>query len=533
MKVESIDHGLLKVLSATCIDPQLQSLLLFDCQFDDLQSTAQILQALLQETYACTVSSLFMNPTVNEDSLWGQWVVSNNSNQLQWQAGLLQPLENEIRIIKVADLSSLNLIASRAILSTANRQPVSLQRHGQNLSYTPKIFYLAALPSKNSSALLSAHLLARFNLRLHIKTHLQRNGIEYLQHALDFDSRQEKEVELSDKVKKDLHQAQCFQAQVDNLVFAQALVYFKKPDHRRELNLSRLAIAFSRFSQVELRSSHIRQAALLLGLKNQPDMNAPEVKQDHFDERESLLEKSPLTDESLDSSSTVDDKIEKNESSSAYESPGILQNTYIPLLLVDDAYPEDNVIIQHDPAPLQLPLSIQQHANDKGVIIGTQSSDNLQDIAWLASLLEAVKFQHKGSRGKLKLLGNHLKKYRRVAVAEQLFILVLDYTSLKGCQWQQALMPHLRFIDFKFKGLVMNTYAINRIDINHKLEQIPDEALDKINLYLDTLLTSAIQKKTCSLKGIWQDMSFEEMDVELEIKGVRQELSQAILERKL
>ena len=43
----------------------------------------------------------------------------------------------------------------------------------------------------------------------------------------------------------------------------------------------------------------------------------------------------------------------------------------------------------------------------------------------------------------LRILRSDLRSYRRAPAAEQLFVVVLDYTSLEDCDWQAALLPHL------------------------------------------------------------------------------------------
>jgi magnesium chelatase subunit D len=45
----------------------------------------------------------------------------------------------------------------------------------------------------------------------------------------------------------------------------------------------------------------------------------------------------------------------------------------------------------------------------------------------------------------LILQSSDLRRYRRAAVPEQMLTLVLDYTSLKECQWQEALLPYLQW----------------------------------------------------------------------------------------
>jgi len=71
-----------------------------------------------------------------------------------------------------------------------------------------------------------------------------------------------------------------------------------------------------------------------------------------------------------------------------------------------------------------------------------------QDIAWVSTLLEAAKYQavrHRGDESRLVLRSPDLRRYRRAAVPEQMLMLVLDYTCLRDCQWQVALLPYLQW----------------------------------------------------------------------------------------
>jgi hypothetical protein len=81
----------------------------------------------------------------------------------------------------------------------------------------------------------------------------------------------------------------------------------------------------------------------------------------------------------------------------------------------------------------------------------------------------------------------------------------------------------------------MNSPALKRIEIIQELSFIPDNQLDKVKTYLQSLLLTSNQptpKNTYSLKGIWKDKGFEKiMDLEAEIKAARKQLSDSILNK--
>ncbi len=67
------------------------------------------------------------------------------------------------------------------------------------------------------------------------------------------------------------------------------------------------------------------------------------------------------------------------------------------------------------------------------------------------------------------------------------------------------------------------------------MERIPDNKLDLVKTFIDSILTenSINPPENRSLKGIWKDAGFEKIsDLEGELRAVRNELSESILNRK-
>jgi len=82
----------------------------------------------------------------------------------------------------------------------------------------------------------------------------------------------------------------------------------------------------------------------------------------------------------------------------------------------------------------------------------------------------------------------------------------------------------------------MNTTALKKTKIIRDLSRIPDNKLDSVRKYIDSILIESKQhtRKNQSLKGIWSNAGFEKItDLEGEIKEVRKQLSDAILRRQL
>jgi hypothetical protein len=70
----------------------------------------------------------------------------------------------------------------------------------------------------------------------------------------------------------------------------------------------------------------------------------------------------------------------------------------------------------------------------------------------------------------------------------------------------------------------MNVLDRNKLAKNIYL--LPDDKLNVINDFIDFLLEkSGKQKKIGTLEGIWENIGFEKLDIEKEVKNIKKELS--------
>lgn len=76
----------------------------------------------------------------------------------------------------------------------------------------------------------------------------------------------------------------------------------------------------------------------------------------------------------------------------------------------------------------------------------------------------------------------------------------------------------------------MNTTALKQLEISQQLALLSEQQLEQINQYLKTLFTPATEKNQ-SLKGIWKNKGFEQLDEIAELKQIRQELNQSLLQK--
>ena len=76
----------------------------------------------------------------------------------------------------------------------------------------------------------------------------------------------------------------------------------------------------------------------------------------------------------------------------------------------------------------------------------------------------------------------------------------------------------------------MNATALKQIEITQHLSLLTEQQLEQINQYLKTLFVPVCENNQ-SLKGIWKNKGFEKIDDVAELKQIRKELNQSILQR--
>ncbi len=80
----------------------------------------------------------------------------------------------------------------------------------------------------------------------------------------------------------------------------------------------------------------------------------------------------------------------------------------------------------------------------------------------------------------------------------------------------------------------MNLAALRKAEIIQTLSSIPDNQLEQVQHYLESLLISQSVQSHDNLQGIWANIGFEQLtDLSIEIKVIRREIVHAILARKI
>ena len=81
----------------------------------------------------------------------------------------------------------------------------------------------------------------------------------------------------------------------------------------------------------------------------------------------------------------------------------------------------------------------------------------------------------------------------------------------------------------------MNVEQLKRVEIISSLSFVPPEKLDEISNFIQFVLykSKAKQRKPISVRGIWQNLGFENIDIEQELKNIRKEIRTNLESKKL
>ena len=464
----NIQSSLMKSLCCVALNSKLRSILLFDISINNLQQVAGILVSLLKVTTECEkVVPLKLGTFESEDNLWGQVGLGDELEKqaFNWQFGLFSSADNtnEIKLVIIPDLTKLSLAAMRACVVLMGADVAHLERHGQHKYWQPNFCWLVGCSSQNEEiGKISPHLLDRLALRLNIQQ-IENNDkrVTQIQKLLNSPEKPQQllfeERKIEPELQEWLRQIRSSLPSMTPSALETILNYNYESNiyHRREIALARFA---STYAQLEAADSvtvkHVDKVAKIMGLKlernninNSIDFKSfnpqPEREDNDFEPRRSP-ELSEIKDESL-SNNPPEIPVYQSQVSNYFPDTDLPEIT-----LLENPYIEDTTSLEREIDSLKLPTRISQSKTiHRGTIIGLEKTTNANDLAIVRSLLEAAKFQkiRQKKQGnnyhKLKILPSDLYRYRRASVAEQMFMLLLDYTCLEYCQWEEKLLPYL------------------------------------------------------------------------------------------
>lgn len=461
-----LPDSLLRGLATAALEPGLRQVLLFDADFTLLETAVSLLRQMLAHTTQQDVQVVPLTGLAQEDDLWGSYApvappadptTPHSSLTIRWQNGrLTQNRDTDAwLLIVIPDLTRLNLAATRAATTLLDAPIAHLERHSHHAAWQPRLCWLAACDQQQIGKL-SPHLLDRFTLRLTApdKRPLRTTSDlhQWLQNTTQPLAPIEPSVTLPEPWSTQLTNPPPLPHSSPEAIQRSLQYSFvgNHPGVRRDLALMRLGRAAARLAgATTILPRHIDEAATLIGLTiSQVEPTTPDPE---------LPSPEPSTTESeLPPIEPIPQPTHTEAHPPAEPTPIIkpTDSETLPASPLPPAnpYPEDEAPVDRELFTLQLPLRRQRAAAAAyGTIIGTQAASSLQDLALIPTILEAAPYQtlrrqHQPNQAnQLILAPSDLRRYRRLPQPEKMLLLLLDYTSLQDCQWQQALIPHLRW----------------------------------------------------------------------------------------
>jgi len=450
-------------LACAAINPGLRSVLIFDAPPAGFQRAAQTLAHLLAAVTGTAVKQSMLPVHASEDDLWGQLALRQYVDHpaLLWQQGhLLESSDDSfMRLLLISDLTQASLATVRACVSLIGANVAHLERHGQHKRWQPTLCWLAHCASAEVGAI-SPHLLDRFALRLRWPSS-GRSDLEtdLLEQVLTQADEERPAQALPAETRAWLIKAAGQRATPTPAALEQVLSYTSHArvcTPRRELALARYALSIAQFEgRAEVLVSDVDTAARLIGLASSQEAgratSGPGAKT------------APGSDDGRQTEQGERRELEPDDTGESVSSENKPESARDPIYLPEetralgattvsgDPYPEDSAPIEREATPLRLPLFRRAWARaGRGIIIGVEKADSLQDLALVSTILAAAPFQpirrkHLGGQSERLLLSSaDARCYRREPAPEHLLLLLLDYTGLRHCNWQAALLPYLR-----------------------------------------------------------------------------------------
>lgn len=462
MADQSQNKACLQGLACAALDPALRTVLVEDCPAPVLEALAAAWATLLAAAEGRPVTVASLASSFSEDDLWGRpdLLALQRTSQLLWQSGPLAQLDPDPapRIICIPDLARQSLAVERAAVALIGVPLAGLQRYGFDTTMWPNLCWLAACEHRRIGEV-SPHLLDRLVLRLPVPVVPQPDRVAALQALVDGAEPARPLWQGLDGLVEQVRSAAAGPPSVPRAALVAALRLLGNDlgqGMRRCLALARLGRALAWLAgAAETAEAHVEQAAALIGLAPLASVSPPEPPRamPRPPEPDPMPEPTPpaadVTSPTAPPSTTVE-PARVGPAEPLLVGPSD-QEQVLPATSAGtprEPYPEDRAPVLRDRNALQLPSVDRRSAvAARGVVIGTRPADDTRDLALFETVLEALKHHALPGRhspdGRLRFGRSDLRAYRRAPHPEHLLVLLLDYTSLRGCDWESALLPHL------------------------------------------------------------------------------------------
>lgn len=474
--IESItlENPIIRGLACVALHEGLRSVLLIDANPAQVGWCSTLLAQMVAAVHgSIPVAPITLASTATDDLLWGVPFIPDTHGQLRFfQRGLLSSTAQsaQLGIITSADLSQLSLAAQRAAVIYIAAPVVHLERHGQQRRWQPQHCWLAGCAQQQMGKV-SPHLLDRFLLRLTLAGQTistEDEHIDQLWRALANGAKTPREeaigsLPLPTDIVEVLQAAKERNPAFSITMTHRVLTYIEHTSlyfsPRRDIALARLAVVHAMLAgHDEVEDRDIDDAAEVMGYRQKLKPAAPSEQRPTEVRNEDVTRQPALVDRSL--TDLAPPMIVDNQHKSLTEavtpvySPDTQQTLPAAPLLMPTAEPygEDHLPPEREAASLRVPLRHPgRPAAQRGVIVGVGPATALHDLALVSTLLEAAKFQTvrrqtaHTNHTHLLLRASDLRSYRRLPTPESLLVLVIDYTALRHCDWEMALLPHLEW----------------------------------------------------------------------------------------
>jgi magnesium chelatase subunit D len=450
------------VLACCALDPGLAAVLFLDLDPAVIYPLARWLAGLLGDEPP--VFSL--GPKLTEEALWERIVADPQASDsegvgFKWAPGPLAGYSRRPGIVVVPDLLPLSLPAARAAVTLAGAEVAHLERSGMSRTWRPRDRWLAAMHRQDAGRV-SPHLLDRFSLRVDAANlALPRSGRSVLPAP---DPAWVQAVEATRSQTRRLPQL--------SGAAAERVVALNPPGAtgaRRDLAVGRLARALAGLAgEPEVSARSIETAAELIGLGTDARRPGPALAHASaaVGAESAGTEGGPdsVTAGRVVAGPTWPDGVDIRVPVTTGGEPERLLAEPLSPESVDDAalppddakpdgpYPEDEAVPQRDADPLRVGRRPAVTGPPRGHPIGTRRALDVNDIAIVATLLEAARHQKTRSRDRdrhghsLHVRAADLRSYRRAPRPASLLVLVLDHTCRSDdWDWYEALAPYLRW----------------------------------------------------------------------------------------
>lgn len=465
--VMRLSDPLVQGLACAAIEPGLRGILLVDGTPALVRWCGAVLAQMVAVVASAPPSQVILGAGENEDTLWGLPGLPDGRGQSRtlWPGRITGGRRGQPpQVVMLPTLERLSLAAERAAVMAMDAAVIHLERHGEQVEWQPAIWWVAGC-AQNDLGKVSPHLLDRFLLRLTVdappeESEALRAG--RLEARLKEAAGDDEAPTLSAEVIAALQQASGCAPGCGTDVLADVVQRVAMTEHyspRRDLALARLAVAQARLmDRAQVSVEDVAVAAALMGLAGgrraevQPERVLPESAPMCSEEREATepvarpaAEPLLLDERAAEVAAPTPVPVYAGDTRS--ESP-------VTQLRADTETPwrEDGVAPEREVAALQLPWQVGRRGRaGRGPVVGVEASHGLEDLAVVQTLFTALKAQgvrrrqRPGAGAGLVVRASDLRRYRRLPLPESLLVLVLDYTALRQCAWEEALWPHLEW----------------------------------------------------------------------------------------